>query len=304
MAWSKQAKKKTQIISAVAVVIILAASALYYNFFAGGKKGNISHDPNDLVMTAIDIGQGDSILITQGEHAILIDAGPNESQDKLIKYLQSQKIRRFDLVIATHPHADHIGGMDKVIENFQIDNFLMTELPDNMVPTTKTYEKLATALIDKKINVTAAMSGQSYNIGDMKLDVLAPVTLDHDDLNNFSVVTRLTYGKTVIMLTGDSEKEVEKQLLASGEDLACDIYKVGHHGSDTSSSKKFLDAMHPQYAVIPCGNDNSYNHPNEKTLKKLEERGIRYYATKECGTVRFISDGSNISVELEKETVK
>ncbi len=301
MAKRKTAKKKTEIISGLFVLIVALIFIVHSHFSSTETVDTVTHNGSNMVITAIDIGQGDSILITQGEHSALIDAGPGDSQDKLIEYLKNQNIQKFDYVIATHPHEDHIGGMDKVVEEFEIDNFIMTELPDKMIPSTKVYQKMVEALLDKNVNVIAAESGQSYKVGDVKLDILTPVTLNYDDLNNFSVVTRVSYGETVAILTGDAEKEVEEDLLKSGENLRCDIYKVGHHGSETSSSEEFLSAMHPTYAVISCAEDNSYNHPHTETVKNLSKYGIKYYVTKDCGAVSFVCDGKNVAIHTEKE---
>lgn len=301
MAKRKTAKKKTEIISAVFVLIVALIFAIHSHFSPAEKLESLTYSDKDMVMTAIDVGQGDSILIMQGEHSVLIDAGPGDSQDKLIEYLKERNIQKFDYVIATHPHEDHIGGMDKVIEEFEIDNFIMTELHDDMIPSTKVYEKMAEALLDKNVNVISAESGQSYKAGDIKLDILTPITLNYDDLNNFSVVTRVSYGETVAILTGDAEKDVEEELLKSGENLRCDIYKVGHHGSETSSSEEFLSAMNPTYAVISCGKDNSYNHPHTETVRNLSKYGMEYYVTKDSGAVSFICDGKNVAIHTEKE---
>ena len=301
MAKRKTAKKKTEIISGLFVLIVALIFIVHSNFSSSETVDTVTHNGSDMVITAIDVGQGDSILITQGEHSVLIDAGTGASEEKLIEYLKNQNIEKFDYVIATHPHEDHIGGMDKVVEEFEIDNFIMTELPDDMIPSTKVYEKMVETLLDKNVNVIAAESGQSYKAGDINLDILAPAKLNYDDLNNFSVVTRVSYGETIAILTGDAEKDVEEDILRSGENLRCDIYKVGHHGSETSSSEDFLSAMRPTYAVISCAEDNSYNHPHTKTIKNLSKYGIKYYVTKDCGAVSFICDGKNVAIHTEKE---
>ncbi len=290
--------RKGNIISAVVAVLIVAAAAVWCWF----NPETIGFKSKGFSLTAVDIGQGDSIFIQCDGKNMLVDSGPVEGKDDLIEFLQSKKIKKLDYVLVTHQHADHIGGMPEVLKNFDVDQFIMYELPEKMVPTSKAYKKLLTSLLDHDITVKAAndMVGESFMLGDAKITVLGPIDGDTDNLNNLSVVTRVEYGDTAFILSGDAEKSEEKDIIKSGANLSADVYKVGHHGSKTSSTGKYLEAINPKYALISAGNDNSYNHPSEKTLEKLSERGIEYYITKEDGDITVTSDGTNIKVETEK----
>lgn len=291
--------RKGNIISAIVAVLIVAAAAVWFYF---NPVGDNTVKNSGFKLTAVDIGQGDSIFIQCNGKNMLVDSGPVEGEDDLIKFLQSKNIKKLDYVLVTHQHADHIGGMPEVLKNFDVDRFIMYELPEQMVPTSKAYKKLLQSLLDYNITVKAAndMVGESFMLGDAKITVLGPIDGDTDNLNNLSVVTRVEYGDTAFILSGDAEKEEEKDIIKSGAELSADVYKVGHHGSKTSSTNKYLEAINPKYALISAGNDNSYNHPSEKTLEKLSEKGIEYYITKEDGDITVTSDGTNIKVETEK----
>lgn len=291
--------RKGNIISAAVAIFIVAAAAVWFYFNPNADNAVKS---SGFKLTAVDIGQGDSIFIQCNGKNMLVDSGPVEGEDDLIKFLQSKNIKKLDYVLVTHQHADHIGGMPEVLKNFDVDRFIMYELPEQMVPTSKAYKKLLQSLLDYNITVKAAndMVGESFMLGDAKITVLGPIDGDSDNLNNLSVVTRVEYGDTAFILSGDAEKEEEKDIIKSGAELSADVYKVGHHGSKTSSTNKYLEAINPKYALISAGNDNSYNHPSEKTLEKLSEKGIEYYITKEDGDITVTSDGTNIKVETEK----
>lgn len=291
--------RKGNIISAIVAVLIVAAAAVWFYF---NPVGDNTVKNSGFKLTAVDIGQGDSIFIQCGGKNMLVDSGPVEGKDDLIEFLQSKNIKKLDYVLVTHQHADHIGGMPEVLKNFDVDQFIMYELPEQMVPTSKAYKKLLNSLLDHDITVKAAndMVGESFMLGDAKITVLGPIDGDTDNLNNLSVVTRVEYGDTAFILSGDAEKSEEKDIIKSGANLSADVYKVGHHGSKTSSTGKYLEAINPKYALISAGNDNSYNHPSEKTLEKLSEREIEYYITKEDGDITVTSDGTNIKVETEK----
>ncbi|ACV62901.1 beta-lactamase domain protein [Desulfofarcimen acetoxidans DSM 771] len=242
----------------------------------------------------IDVGQADSILLQiPGGQNILVDAGNNEDGPLVVEYLREQGVQKIDYLVATHPHEDHIGGMDNVIKNFEIGKVFMP----NIQTTTKTFEDVLLALKAKDLKITTAKAGVSVLEQDnLKMNFVAPNKNNYEDLNNWSAVMRVQYGDTAFLLTGDAEQLSEKEMLAAGANLKADVLKIGHHGSNSSTGKKFLNAVAPEYAVISVGKDNDYGHPHKETLARLTKAGIKIYRTDQSGTIVFTSDGKNISV--------
>lgn len=244
----------------------------------------------------IDVGQADSILIRNGNYNMLIDAGNNEDGEKLVNYFKSLGIEEFKYVFATHPHEDHIGGMDDIINNFKIDNYYMS----NKLSTTKTFMDVLDALDGRNLKYTVPNKGDTLKLGDANIKVIYPGD-DKSNINDSSIVLKITYGKNSFLLTGDATSNVERKIY--NEDIKSDVLKVAHHGSSYSSTDVFLDRVKPYYAVISVGKNNIYNHPSNKTLEKLNKRNIKVYRTDLDGTIVFISDGDNLSVQtLETDT--
>lgn len=245
-----------------------------------------------LTVHYIDVGQGDAILVQQGENAMLIDAGGNSNGPQVVSYIKGQGITRLEYVVGTHPHEDHIGGLDNVISSFEIGKVI---LPD-IIHTTKTFEDVLVAIQSKGLKITKAVAGNTYTLGDAGIEIVGPISFSKDDLNNASVVCRVDYGSNSFLFTGDAEKESESKIQAAGYDISADVLKVGHHGSDTSSSEGFLGKVQPKHAVIMVGAGNTYGHPTQATLTRLAGLGIDVYRTDLSGTIVVTSDGSNISV--------
>lgn len=241
----------------------------------------------------IDVGQADSVLIRNGNYNMLIDAGNNEDGEKLVNYFKSLGIEEFTYVFATHPHEDHIGGMDDIINNFKIDNYYMS----NKLSTTKTFMDVLDALDGCNLKYTVPNKGDTLKLGDANIKVIYPGD-DKSNINDSSIVLKITYGKNSFLLTGDATSNVERKIY--NEDIKSDVLKVAHHGSSYSSTDVFLDRVKPYYAVISVGKNNIYNHPSNKTLEKLNKRNIKVYRTDLDGTIVFISDGDNLSVKALK----
>lgn len=257
----------------------------------------------ELKVYIIDVGQGESILISTEERSMLIDAGENDKGDEVLDFIHDLGLEQLDYVLATHPDSDHIGGMDTVLENIDVtEGVFFGEMPDKLIPTTKTYEDVLDVIEEKDIPLFTALAGDTIDLGSgAVLTVLGPVDPQAaDNKNDTSVVTRLDFGESSFLFNGDQEEDMEQLLLQSGADLDCDMMTMGHHGSSTSSCQQYLDAVAPEYASISCGRGNQYGHPHDETIEKLEAMGVEYYRTDVNGNITFTSDGEDISVRTEK----
>lgn len=254
----------------------------------------------------IDVGQGDSELIRLKDSGIdiLIDAGTRSTKQELADYLKELGVDDIDILIGTHPHEDHIGGMAKIIEEFPIGTLYLPETSDEMTPTTKTYESLLDAAESKNVTVRTASAGDVLlEQGNTSFKVLSPSHTDYDNLNDYSIVTRLKVGDTAFLFQGDAETPVEEEILDSGADVSCDVIKLGHHGSSTSSSRAYLEAANPSAAVISCGVGNEYGHPHRETMDLLEKLSITPYRTDTQKTLLAETDGKTIVWQTELKSV-
>ena len=262
-------------------------------------KPQVSSPQLPLRVHFIDVGQGDCILaqFSNGE-TLLVDAGDASQGSKVVRYLRNQGVRRIDHLIATHPHADHIGGMPEVIDSFDIGRVYMPRTTHS----SSTYERLLLALKKKNLSITEARAGRSVtSAGNMDVCFMAPRSTRYENLNDHSAVTRIEYGDHVFLLTGDAEAQSEREMLVSSEICPkADVLKVGHHGSGTATSAEFLRAVRPKYAVISVGAGNPYGHPAKDTLARLRKEAVQVYRTDLHGTIVFTSDGQTISVTTEK----
>ena len=249
---------------------------------------------DELVAHFIDVGQGDSsfIELPNGD-TMLIDAGTASYGDDIIEYIEDLGYSDIDYVVATHPHADHIGGMAEVIDAFEIGSIYMPKA----VSTSKTYENLLETIQDKGLSIHTGRAGvEVLNTDDLTILMFAPVQEEYSNLNNYSIVLKITYGDTSFLYTGDAEDSLDE---ITG-DIEADVLKVGHHGSDTSTTSDFLARVNPSYAVISVGEGNSYGHPALSTIELLEGYTSNIYRTDLNGTVVISSDGVNINVDTER----
>lgn len=252
----------------------------------------------DFSVHFLDVGKADAIYINSGEYDVLIDAGEDTTSRQVNKYMQRLGVDDLELVIATHPDKDHIGGMQHIIEDFPIDTFWMTKLDKKIEPDTKTYQRMKDAVSEFNVKVEYKKSGDSLKLGDMTIDVLSP-SKSYDNTNDSSLVVKITYGKTKFLFMGDASKSVENDLIEQGIDVSADVIKLGHHGSKTSSGEKFLQRVNPNIAVISVGPDKN-NLPSDEVLENLSELTIPFYRTDECSDITVTSDGREIAVSTIK----
>ena len=238
------------------------------------KKTNQKGTADDfgLEVHYLNVGQGDCTLIRTKDKTMLIDAGDNSQGTEVQSYLDSQKIEKLDYVIGTHPDADHIGGLDVVIEEFQCKKVLMPDVTSD----TQTYHDVEEALEEKNMKAVHPKCGKTYSLGDASFTIIAPVKDYGSETNNWSIGLVLQYGENRFLFTGDADQDAEKDILAEGEDVSADVYKTSHHGSKTGSSEEFLDAVDPEYAVISCGEENKYGHPSAQTLNRCGQEASRF----------------------------
>lgn len=248
----------------------------------------------------LDVGQADSMLLQlpNGNEwdYVLIDAGTGQTEEALVSWLQEQGVTDITAVIATHPHEDHIGGMDAVLEAIPVESLYMPEVKESLTPTTRCYEQMLDAAEAQQVQAVKGQSGVTvYEEDGVKLELVGPEPQkEYDDLNEYSLVAKLTVGRKSFLFTGDSSEQAEADMIEAGEDLKADVLKIGHHGSSTATTKAFLQAVNPQVAVISCGKDNSYGHPHEETMQRLQEKAMTIYRTDEDGTILATCDGTSI----------
>lgn len=256
----------------------------------------------DIAVHVIDVGQGDCTLVQSENVNILIDAGVSSGGSDAALYIRKLGVSRLDWFVATHPHIDHIGGMDEVLDVIGVDNIMMTYTPPQREPEESFYKSALDAVEESGANVVYANAGDVYEIGSLKMEVLHPVYgTDFEDMNDSSVSLRISSGGVSLLTCGDITYEVEDSLLQSGVNLDSTIYIANHHGSALSNDKEFIAAASPDYAAFSCGKDNGYGHPHKSVLDTMKEMNIPYYRTDMQGTIVFICTENGIEIKTEKE---
>jgi len=251
----------------------------------------------------LDVGQADCILVQGPDKTLVIDGGESENGPGIAEYLQGQGVEKIDYYLNTHPHADHMGGITQVMDAIPTGEFFHHPPPEKYLPTTRGYQKLMQYLIDNKIKTTVLDPGDTLDLGGgAVITYLAPLE-EYDDMNNNSLVGRLVFGRRAFLFTGDAEKKSESAILKSGAELSADVYSAPHHGSNTSTSQAFLDAVGPEFATISVGEGNDYGHPSRETLEKLEAAGIPCLRTDLLGNIVITTDGESLDITTDRGRV-
>lgn len=285
-------KKGKPSLLAIIVIIVIA-------LFGVKETGIIDIDNSQLTNSMldgevyvhfIDVGQGSSTLIQQGESGILVDSGLSEYGDTVSDFIKSCGVKKLEYVIATHPHDDHIGSLPQVMEDFTVGEIIMPELSEMNTPTTKVYERLLDYIIENDITVNAAEFGDIYEMEDVSFQILGPVE-QKKDLNYMSVICKVYAGDSSFMLLGDAEKDELSSVCEYNESynlsFDSDVILMGHHGSSTSVCEEFLDMVDADTAVISCGRNNSYNHPHREALQYCKDNGMEIVRTDIDGTISY-----------------
>lgn len=266
---------------------------------SASKEESGKNISEDLQVHFVDVGKADFIYIKFKNHNIIIDAADKEPNNIVTEYLKKQDVSRIDLAVISHAHRDHIGQMAEVIKNFSVEKFVMSEIPESLIPTGRTYEKMLRALKEKEVDSKIAKVGENFEIEGLKIEVLGPVK-PGKNLNDTSLVLKMTYKNVSFLFTGDAEKAEESDIIDAGYNLKADVLKVGHHGSRTSSCENFLKKVSPKFAVISVGPDKS-NLPKEEILKRIEKYCKNIHRTDLNGNIIISTNGKNIKIKDEKQ---
>lgn len=248
----------------------------------------------------LDVGQSDCTIVVCDDEILMIDTGTLNQAYTIRTNLYMLEIDTIDYMLITHPHDDHMGSAMEIMEHYKVLNILMPSLSVENNVTSLTYTNLLNTIAEKNVNPISVGCDDSFMLGSAKVEILAPIKQD-DNINNMSVVTKITYGETSFLFPGDAEADVEKQMLRNNLDVSADVLKLGHHGSNTSSSDEFISRVNPDCVIVSSGSDNNYGHPTLNNIEKLDKLSIKQYFTSVNGHITVTSDGEIITVITQKE---
>jgi len=271
--------------------LVRLASSAWNTIFNEGQ-GSIIPVEGEVVVHFIDVGQGDATLVQTTQGSVLIDGGDNHMGGRVVDYLRRAGITELAYVVATHPHADHIGGLIEVLSQIPVHTLIMPPVAH----TTVTFERFLDAIEYNNVPLREPVSGSNFVVGDAVFTIIGPNSTGHSNLNNYSVSLRVVHGANSFVFTGDAEVPAEMEMISTGHNLSADVLRIGHHGSSTSTTQEFLDAVNPNIAIISVGADNRYGHPHNTVMSRLRVAGIAIYRTDYHGNIAIVSDGTGLRV--------
>ena len=272
-------------------LVLIALYGLYLLLSGGSKAEPLQTGGEELRVLFIDVGQADSALLTCGGESLLIDGGNVDDSSTVYTVLKKNGVTHLDYVVCTHAHEDHAGGLSGALEACTAGTAYCPVTDYD----SKAFRNFSDRVAEQNCDLTVPKAGETFALGGAEVEFLA-CDPEAEDTNNTSIVLRVSYGATSFLFMADAETPVEQALLDAGTDLSATVLKVGHHGSSTSTSYRFLNEVMPRYAVISVGKDNSYGHPHEKILSRLEDADARILRTDELGDILFVSDGKTVSL--------
>lgn len=278
----------------ILIVILAAASGLWEKEDVATVEQGATQQ--EFAVHFLDVGQADAALVQCKNRWMLIDGGNAEDSNLIAAYLKKQRVSYLDYIICSHAHEDHVGGLAGALSVVEVGEVYAPETEAD----TRAYKNFKAKVKEQALTVRNPVPGDSIRLGEATILFLGPVEEDKDDINNTSIMLKITYGQTAFLFTGDGEREEELSVLDTGLDVSATVLKVGHHGSSTSTSYPFLRAVNPDYAVISVGKGNDYGHPHKETISRLTDADAKLYRTDELGDIIMSSDGYAISVWNEK----
>lgn len=292
---NKRGSNKIYTLALIAVLALMFAAGSGALKRGGDEDAPVTAVSGSFETHFIDVGQADAELVICDGKTMLIDGGNAEDSNLIVSYLRGLNINHLDYVICTHAHEDHAGGLAGALHECSADNvFCSVRSYDS-----KAFKNFKRYAEEQGREIEIPKTGDSFALGESRVEIFGPIK-EYEDTNNKSIVMKVTYGNTSFLFTGDAEREAEQDMIDAGLDLSADVLKVGHHGSNTSSSYMFLREIMPKYAVISCGKNNSYGHPHEEPLSRLRDAGAKIYRTDESGHIIARSDGENVTFETQK----